>query len=333
MAVTEVAPERAGRGARSSSLLRGALSWGVRGSALLAVAVVFSVLEPHVFPTSANLQVVLRQSAVAGLLAAGLSMCLIAGAFDLSFGATLALTGVLAAKMLNAGIPWPLVIVLSVGLAAAVGAINGIIVVRSRVPSLVVTLGTQSVLVGVVAWLSSGAYETLDPTPFSQLGRGAWLLGIPNETTLMLAVCGLGALMTRYCTAGRNLQAVGANPAASWLAGINVNAYVVGALATTGAFAGLGALVVTAQLGAGHPEAGPGYLLPAFAAAFIGASVGRGGAFSFFGAVYGAVLLTTLTNGLVIVDAPDWTQSIVTGVVLIAAVAASRALRTRANAA
>jgi ribose transport system permease protein len=330
MAITEVRPERAAV-ARSSSVLRGARSWSARVSALLVVVVAFSVLEPHVFPTAGNLQVVLRQSAVAGLLAAGLSMSLIAGAFDLSFGATLALTGVLAAKMLNGGVAWPLVVVLSVALAGTVGAINGIIVVRSKVPSLVVTLGAQSVLVGVVAWLVSGAYVTLDTTPFSQLGRGEWLLGIPNETLIMLVVCGLGALVMRYCTAGRNLQAVGANPEASRLAGINVNGYVVGALATTGAFAGLGAIVVTAQLGAGHPEVGPGYLLPAFAAAFIGASVGRGGAFGFFGAVYGALLLTTLTNGLVIVDAPDWTGSVVTGVVLIAAVAVSRALRSRAS--
>jgi ribose transport system permease protein len=332
MAITEASPDRAAV-APPPSVLRGALSWCARVSALLVVVIAFSVLEPHVFPTAGNLQVVLRQTAVAGLLAAGLSMSLIAGAFDLSFGATLALTGVLAAKMLNAGIPWPVVVVLSVALAGGIGAINGIIVVRSKVPSLAVTLGTQSVLAGVVAWLVSGAYVTLDPTPFSGLGRGAWLLGIPNETTLMLVVCGLGAVLTRYCTAGRNLQAVGANAEASRLAGINVNAYVVGALATTGAFAGVGAMVVTAQLGAGHPEVGPGYLLPAFAAAFIGASVGRGGSFSFFGAVYGALLLTTLTNGLVIVNAPDWTQSVVTGVVLIAAVALSRSLRSRASSA
>lgn len=316
---------------RRASAGRALLSWCARGSALIVVVLVFSALEPHVFPTAANLQVVLSQTAVAGLLAAGLSMSLTAGTFDLSFGATLALTGVVVAKLLNGGAPAPLAILLGVALAGSVGALNGLIVVRSKVPSLVVTLGTQSVLAGVVAWLASGAYVTLTPTPFSDLSRGAWLLGLPNETAVMLLVCGIGALFMRYCTAGRNLQAVGANPEASRLAGINVSGYVVGALAATGAFAGLAAMIVTAQLGAGHPEVGPGYLLPAFAASFIGASVGRGGAFSFFGAVYGALLLTTLTNGLVIVDAPDWTQSVLTGLVLIGAVALSRSLRSRAT--
>jgi ribose transport system permease protein len=315
----------------SADVARALLSWTLRGSALIAVVAVFGILEPHVFPTSANLQVVLSQTAVAAVLAAGLSLSLTAGAFDLSFGATLALTGVIVAKLLNAGVPWLLALALGVALGGAVGALNGLIVVRSKVPSLVVTLGTQSVLVGVVAWLVSGAYVTLDPTGFSEISRGAWLLGLPNETAVMLVVCGAGALFMRYCTAGRNLQAVGANPEASRLAGINVGGYVVGALAATGAFAGLAAMLVTAQLGAGHPEIGPGYLLPAFAAAFIGASVGRGGAFSFFGAVYGALLLTTLTNGLVIVDAPDWTQSVLTGAVLIGAVALSRSIRTRAT--
>jgi ribose transport system permease protein len=329
MAATEVST---GVGAAAGGQALGRLiGWTGRASALIGVVVVFGSLKPDVFLSSDNAKVILSQTAVSALLAAGLSMSLMAGAFDLSFGATLALTGVVGAKLLNAGIPWPLAVLLSVAMASLIGAVNGLIVVRSKVPSLVVTLGMQSVLAGAVTWLVSGAYVTLKPTDFSNLGRGNAILGIPNQATITIVICALGALVMRYLTVGRNLQAVGANPAASRLAGLSVDGYVVGALAATGGFAGLGAMVVTAQLGAGHPELGPGYLLPGFAAAFIGASVGRAGTFGFFGAFYGALLLTTLTNGLVIVNAPDWTENVVTGLVLIAAVAVSRFLRGRAT--
>jgi len=328
MAVAEVDAEVAG--APHVAALRRLGGWLARAGALIAVIVVFGALKPDVFLTSDNATVVLSQTAVSALLAAGLSMSLMAGAFDLSFGAILAVTGVVGAKLLTSGLPWPIAVVIAVAMAGAIGAVNGLVVVRTHVPSLVATLGMQSVLVGIVAWMVGGAYVSLGPSAFVDFGRGAAILGIPNQTVVAAIVCVAGALAMRYLTIGRNLQAVGANPEASRLAGINVDGYVAGALALTGAFAGLAAMLVTAQLAAGHPEIGPGYLLPAFAAAFIGASVGRAGTFGFLGAFYGALLLTTLTNGLVIVNAPEWTQNVVTGVVLVAAVALSRALRARA---
>jgi ribose transport system permease protein len=297
---------------------------------LVLVAVVFSVLRPDQFAQADNVTVILSQTAVAALLACGLSISLTAGVFDLSFGAVLALVGVILAKILNAGVPWPLAVPAAILAASLIGVLSGAVIVRTRVPSLVVTLGAQSILLGAVTWLSAGGYITIDRSAFVDIGRGEAILGIPNETTIMLVVCGLGALATRYLVTGRNLQSVGANPEASRLAGIRVDLYVAGALVATAAFAGLAACLVTAELGAGHPEIGPGYLLPAFAAAFIGAGVSRSGSYTFVGAAYGALLLTTLNNGLVILDAPDWTQSVVTGTVLIAAVAVSRAIRRRA---
>lgn len=297
---------------------------------LIAVVLVFSMLKPETFAQASNVQLILSQTAVAALLACGVSMSLTAGVFDLSFGALVSVIGVLVAKFLNDGFGWPLAVLVALLLAAVVGAVTGVVIVRTQVPSIVVTLGMQSVLFGIVTWLSDGNYISVTDKSFTGFGRGHALLGIPNEALLMIVVCGAGALAMRYLVSGRNLQAVGANAEACRLAGIPVNLYLVSALVATAVFSGIAACLVTSQLSAGNPGVGPGYLLPAFAAAFIGASVSRSGAYTFVGAVYGAVLLTTLNSGLVIINAPSWIQSVVTGVVLIFAVAASRIVRRRA---
>jgi ribose transport system permease protein len=151
--------------------------------------------------------------------------------------------------------------------------------------------------------------------------------GTPDIAIVMLVLCLLGALTMRYTAAGRNLQAVGRNPEAGRLAGINVGGYVVSSLICTAAFVAIAGVLLAANLSGGHPEVGPGYVLPAFAAAFLGAAAHRSGTFTFLGGLYGAILLTAVTNGLVISNAADWTTNVVTGLVLIGAVVLSRVAR------
>ena len=145
----------------------------------------------------------------------------------------------------------------------------------------------QTVLLGVITWTTGDIYVSLN-SPTMQNFANKTALGIPTSALVMLAICGGGALFMRYAVPGRNLHAVGRNPAASRLAGINDGFYVVLALVITGLLVGLAAAVLTAQLGGGHPEVESGYLLPAFAAAFLGAAVSRTGTASFLGALYGS---------------------------------------------
>ena len=161
---------------------------------------------------------------------------------------------------------------------------------------------------------------------FNQIARGDWL-GVPREAWIMLVLVSIGWAVSRQTIVGRNLTAVGRNPDAAHLAGIPVRRYVVGALAVTAAFAACAGILTAAKLSAGRPEVGAALLLPTFAAAFLGAAVSRDGAFNMPGAVLGALMLTTITNGLVIVSAPDWTYEVVTGVVLLLAVGLSRLVR------
>ena len=302
-------------------------------SGLIALIAVFWALEPDTFGTADNFKLIVSQASVAAILAAGLSVSLTAGAFDLSYGAVMAGGGVLVAGLLtNAGLSPVPAIVLTILAGVAFGAANGLLVAYGRLPSLIATLGTQSILAGVLVWATSSVAVSIDrDSAFNEIARGTWL-GVPREAWIMLALVGLGWAVSRQTIVGRNLTAVGRNPEAAHLAGIPVRRYVVGALAVTAAFAACAGILTAAKLSAGRPEVGMALLLPTFAAAFLGAAVSRDGTFNMPGAVLGALMLTTITNGLVIVSAPDWTYEVVTGVVLLLAVGLSRLVRRGAAA-
>lgn len=298
-------------------------------AAMVACLALFEILRPSVFLSSSNISVILSNASVAAVMAVGVSVSLVAGQFDLSVGETLALSGVIVAKLIDVGAPWWVAILAAIGAGVLVGLINGLLTVRGGVPSIVATLGMQSVILGVLTWATNDAYIQILPQGLPKFGRGS-VAGVPDIAIVMLVLCILGALALRYTTAGRNLQAVGRNPEAARLAGINVGRYIVSSLLCTGAFAAVAGVLLAANLSGGHPEVGPGYVLPAFAAAFLGAAAHRTGTFTFLGGLYGAILLTAVTNGLVVANAADWTANLVTGLVLIGAVVLSRIARRRA---
>ncbi|MBS1678311.1 MAG: ABC transporter permease [Actinobacteria bacterium] len=322
---------------RSTSTIGDFTHWlrrspGVVAGALVLIAVIagFSILRPETFFTVDNAKIILNQTAVGAIVAAGVSIALVAGQYDLSVGATVALASVITADVANLGVPWWVAVLGACGTGAVVGLANGVVVVGARVPSIVTTLGTQTILLGLISWFTNNAYIRIDSPTMATFGRGT-VLNIPNTAWVMFAVCIVGALLMRYTIPGRNLQAVGRNPEASRLAGINVDFYSVAALVTTGVLVAVAGVVLSAQLGAGHPEVSGGYLLPAFAAAFLGAAVSRTGTATFIGALYGALLLQCVTNGLIVSNAPSWSQEVVQGAILILAVAVSQMARLRAR--
>jgi len=328
MATSDVAINRLTPKASVGDLLsRNAAAVGGIG-VLIFIIVAFSLIRPGTFPTVENFRQILNQTAVAAIMAGAVSVALVAGQYDLSVSAGLALASVAAAAVNNGGLPWWIAVLAGCGVAGAIGLTNGLLVTVVRVPSIVATLGMQTILLGVITWTTGDVYISLGSPTMQDFATGT-PLGIPNTALVMLAICAGGALLMRYTVPGRNLQAVGRNPAATRLAGINDAFYVLLALVITGVLVGLAAAVLTAQLGGGHPEVSSGYLLPAFAAAFLGAAVSRTGTASFLGALYGALLLQCVTNGLVVVNAAPWSQNVVQGVILIAAVAVSHAARAR----
>jgi ribose transport system permease protein len=297
---------------------------------LVAILVAFSLMRPETFPTLENFKEILNQTAVGAIMAAAVSIALVAGQYDLSVSAIIGLTGVVTAEVVNAGAPWFVAGLATCAVGGAIGLASGTIVTAGRVPSIITTLGMQTVLLGVITWTTGDVYVSLESSTMTDFAQGS-LVGIPNTALVMLVVCGGGALLMRYTVTGRNIHAVGRNPDASRLAGINTASFTIIALVGTGILVGLAAVALTAQLGAGHPEVSGGYLLPAFAAAFLGAAVSRTGTASFIGAMYGALLLQCVTNGLVVVNAAPWSQNVVQGAILISAVAISQAVRARSR--
>ncbi|MBS1890310.1 MAG: hypothetical protein JST59_03400, partial [Actinobacteria bacterium] len=150
-------------------------------SGLLALVAIFWVLEPDTFGTTENFKLIVSQASVAAILAAGLSVSLTAGAFDLSFGAVMAGGGVLVAGLLtNAGLGPAPAILLTVLAGVGFGAANGLLVAYGRLPSLIATLSTQSILTGVLVWATSSVSVNIDSdSSFNQIARGEWL-GLPR---------------------------------------------------------------------------------------------------------------------------------------------------------
>jgi ribose transport system permease protein len=297
---------------------------------LLVVIGGFSAVKPDSFATIANFREILNQTAVGAIVAFAISIALVAGQYDLSVGASLALIGPVVATAVNGGQPWPLACLEGCALGAVIGLVNGGLVTFARVPSIIATLGMQTVLLGVITAATNDEYVNINSRTMQNFAQGM-TLGVPNTAWVMLVVCVVATLWLRYAVAGRNVQAVGQNPEASRVAGLNVARYIILSLVLSGILAGFAAIVLTAQLGAGHPEVAGGYLLPGLAAAFLGVVVSRTSVPTIVGALYGAILLQCVTNGLVVVNAATWSQDVIQGAILVVAVAVSQFARLRTS--
>jgi ribose transport system permease protein len=311
-------------GERRRYLPRDLGTWGPVLAFVLVIAV-FGVFKSDPFLTRDNVFSVLNDNAVLAVLACGLTVVLLCGEFDLSIAAIMTLTGSLSAGMVaKEGLSTPEALVLALAIGAAIGWINGALIVYFRIHALIATLAIGSILQGVVFYYTSGEviYEGI-PDDFIQLGRAS-IGRITAPIFYMVAVSVLLWAMLRYTAPGRYLHAIGGNRAAARMSGIRVNRYVILAFVISGLCAALAGIVQTARNGSAEPTSGASFLLPAFAAAFLGAATLRRGEFHIVGTLIGVYLIAFATSGLFIIGAPFYTQDFLSGGLLIAATAASR---------
>lgn len=319
-AVAEAAPAAAGgrtRGARLDGIGR----WGTI-IALVVLIVLFSVLKPNAFATVDNVKLILNNSAVLVLLATGLTICLAMGNFDLSIAALASLTVTFSASLIieTHVLAW-VVILIAIGAGIVVGAINGLIVTYLKISALVITLGMGSILAGVDLWIANG--ETVyGPMPlyFLDLGRGT-IAGIPNPVIIAGGVAVILWFLLTWTETGRGMLAIGGNKEAARLSGLPVQRLQVYGFILCSITATIAGLVLTAQASSGYPNAAGSYLLLAYAAAFLGSVTLRRAEFHIWGTVIGALLLGVTSNGLTIVNLPNFIAQIFSGAVLIVAVA------------
>ncbi len=295
-----------------------------------AVIAAFSGALPGSFLSWTNFAVMFSSQAPAALLALALIVPLTAGDYDLSVGATVTLSSMLIG-VLNVwhGIPIGWVIAIAFLAAAAVGAINSVFIVYFRIPSLVVTLGMASLISGIVQWLSNSSTISGISPWLVDVAVGGQLFGITYAFYYALAVAAALWYLFEFTAAGRRLLFVGRGREVARLNGISVARVRVGALIGSSVIAALSGIVYAGNLGSADPFSGTNFLLPAFAAAFLGATSIIPGRFNSWGTFLAVYFLATGINGLSMLGIPLWVTNVFNGAVLILAVTLSQLVRNR----
>ncbi|WP_345383812.1 ABC transporter permease [Pseudonocardia yuanmonensis] len=283
--------------------------------------IVFSTLA-DAFLTASNVANVLKAAAAMGVLSIGLTIVLTLGDFDLSIGYTATGAGMLAAGTAQSfGMVGGTAAALLFG--AGVGLVNGLIVTRLGVSAFIATLGVGQIITGWLLAYNGGVQVSGDlPPDFTLLGRGT-IGPIPLMVIVWFAVAVAAYLLMERTVVGRRMYAVGGNPVAARLSGIDGKRVRLLAFVLSGLLAGLGGLMLTSSLGVGNPTAAVSYLLPAFAASFIGAATLREGQFHVGGTIVGVLMLSFLANGLVVTGVERAWTTAAQGIVLVAAVTIS----------
>jgi ribose transport system permease protein len=331
-----VAAPRRGRGAavaaaavagalRKRSLVRSLRDYAI----VLCVVALFIGLSfaSDVFLTSANLLNLLEQNAPFGIIALALTFVLIAGEFDLSVGAIAMLTGVLAAYWVEPLGVW-LALLAAVLCACAMGVVNGALVAFAKINSFVCTLATSLIIAGAGLAITKGFIKTVPDPAFTELGLGEFL-DVKYSIWLFVATTLAAVLVLGHTKFGRWLYAVGGNPEAAWLSGINLGGVRVAAFALSGLAGGIAGAIIASRTGQGQAGSGLSIALFAFAAVVVGGTSVLGGRGSPWRTVLGVMLLALIANGFNLIGIDPIYQDIVQGGIILLAVAADSLSRER----
>ncbi|WP_019147454.1 ABC transporter permease [Timonella senegalensis] len=283
----------------------------------LGFIAIIGIAQPS-FVAFSNLARVANSTVILALLTAGVAVVIITRNIDVSVGSTMALSGIVAGLLLKNGMPIPLVVLLTLVLGAALGAINGIGVSIGRVPSIVMTLGTLGAYRGISFMITGGHSVENIPSQYKKAGT-ATLLGIPVfvwMTIVILVVLGFVLAKTSF---GRKIYATGDNIQGAHLIGVPTKTMTVTAFAASGLFASMAALVFLAQIGSISNQAGMGIEMRAIAAAVIGGVALTGGVGTILGASFGALFITTATSSLSFLGVPGFWSDMVIGAILLIA--------------
>ncbi|HLJ55759.1 MAG TPA: ABC transporter permease [Chthonomonadaceae bacterium] len=312
--------------------LRVVLSRRIMEGVLVALCIGLSLRAPH-FLTTDNLLNVLRSISMQALIAFGMTLVIIVGEIDLSVGAAVAFAGCLAAYLVLRGLPIPVAIALTVLAGTALGSFTGFMRTRFAVPTFITTLALFTGLKGGALMLTGGFPLTPFPAWYEFLGSG-YVLGIPFPTLVLVVGFAGIFVLTRYTTFGRAIYAVGGNREAARLSGIDVSAVRIWTLALTGALAALSGVMLSARIMSGTPTVAQGWELDIIASVIIGGTSLSGGSGTVWGTLVGIVFIGVIINGMTLLDIPIFTQYVVRGLLIFAAVLVNRmqATPTRAEA-
>ena len=290
----------------------------------------FGLAMPRSFLSWGNFSIMFASYAPAALLALAIIVPLTAGDYDLAVGATLTLSASMIG-VLNVWqhIPIGLVLVIVLGAGAVVGLVHALFIIYFRVPSLVVTLGTTSLMSGLVQWMTNSSTIGGIDNALIMAVVGSRLFGIPYAFYYALVAAVVMWYIFDYTPFGRRLLFVGRGREVARLNGIAVDRVRLGALLISSVLAAAAGILYAGVLGSADPYSGLNYLLPAFAAAFLGATTIQPGRFNPWGAMAAVYFLATGITGLSMLGIPLWVTNVFNGGALIIAVTISQLTRGR----
>lgn len=290
---------------------------------ILAVfMLVISILRPS-FLDLGNLTNVLRQTSVNAIIAAGMSFAILTGGIDISVGSTLAFSGAVSAYLVANNYNIVIVIVATLLIGTISGALNGFFITKCKLQPFIVTLAMMTIFSGLAIVFTNGR-----PISFKNEGTGAIyrfigkgdFLGIPIPIFIMIFVYIGAYYLLNHTAFGRYIYAVGCNEEAAHLSGINTKKVKFTAYVINGTLAALAAIIVTSRLSSAQPNAGSGYELDAIAAVVLGGTSLAGGRGRITGTIIGALIIGMLGNALNLMDVSSYYQTIIKGLVILAAV-------------
>lgn len=284
---------------------------------LFLISIVFTTLSP-VFLTQPNIINILQQSSINACIALGMTLVIVSGGIDLSVGPVAALSAVLGAAMLVAGVPVPLAIAGALATGVFCGFLNGALITWGGLQPFIVTLGGLS-LYRALALIYTGGQPIFGlPDGFRAFTNGA-LFGIPNPVIIVACLALLAWVLLNKTPLGEYFMAVGGNPEAARIAGVPVTLTKLAAYMISGLMAAVAAMVLIGRLGAAEPTLGTLWELDAIAAAAIGGASLMGGRGSILGTLIGCIILGTLRNGLTLLNVQAFYQLLATGIIIIVA--------------
>jgi fructose transport system permease protein len=300
----------------------------------LLIACAFFAFTTERFFSGENLSLILQQVMVVGVIAIGQTLIILTAGIDLSCGMVMALGSIVMTKFAaDLGLPTPLAVLCGIGVTALFGLVNGLLVTRIKLPPFIVTLGTFNIAFAITQLYSNAQTVTDLPEAMTWLGNTFNLGGtnVAFGTVLMIALY-LGVwFWLRETGPGRHVYAVGNNPEATRLVGIATDRVLLGVYVLAGVFYGIAALLAISRTGVGDPNAGQTENLDAITAVVLGGTSLFGGRGVILGSLIGAVVVGVLRNGLTLMGVASVYQVLVTGILVILAVAVDQLSRKAAR--
>ena len=289
---------------------------------LVVLFVLFSILRPDTFPTPFNLQTIGTGKSIVALLALAVMVPIAANEFDLSVGYAVGLFHILTIGFqVFWGLPWYVAVIMVIVLGAVLGLINGLLVAKAKISSFIATLGTGTVIYGLSQWYTGGQQVvSTKPLPAAFLGLTSTIFGIPWPVIFVAVIAVIMWVAAEFTPIGRYLYVTGSNRRAADLTGIPTGRYIIAAFVISGVLSACAGVLLASQLRIGQSGTGPEYLLPAFAAALLGATAVRPGRVNVWGTITAVAVLAVGVSGLQQLGAQFYVDPLFNGLTLILAV-------------